>query len=101
MKKAEPRYATVSGQAYQQRGGMGGYQQPGNYGGGVSLFCLFFCCPHKILKVVAFLSQVGTTCKAAVSLVPTLRAPPSEKRSVERVKFLGLIPQDGGSPMRL
>jgi len=41
VKKAEPRYATVSGQAYQQRGGMGGYQQPGNYGGGVSLFVCF------------------------------------------------------------
>ena len=34
VKKAEPRYATVSGQTYQQRGGMGGYQQAGNYGGG-------------------------------------------------------------------
>lgn len=65
MKKAEPRYATVSGQAYQQRGGMGGYQQAGNYGGGMSLFVLFFCCP-QILKVVSFLSQVVTACKASV-----------------------------------
>ena len=68
----------------------------------VCLFLSVFLLPsHKILKVVAFLRQVGTTCKAAVSLVPTPRAPPSEKRSGERVKFLGLIPQNGGSPMRL
>lgn len=93
MKKAEPRYATVSGQAYQQRGGMGGYQQPGNYGGGVSLLSVFLLPSHKILKVVAFLRQVGTTCKAAVSLVPTPRAPPSEKRSGEQSQILGLIPQ--------
>lgn len=34
VKKAEPRYATASGQQYQQRGAMGGFNQTGSYGGG-------------------------------------------------------------------
>ena len=61
MKKAEPRYATVSGQTYQQQRGMGGYQQPGGYGGGVSLCLVSLLSSRTFYKVVAFLDLIVTT----------------------------------------
>ena len=35
------------------------------------------------------------------SFVPTLRTPPSRNGLVNETEFLGLIPQNGGRPMRL